>query len=213
MLKDFPFFTTEFGIASIVLKQIPYNRSAYITIQDSKEPEKLLGECCDFCRMAGAEFIYASGHDCLKNYSMHTSIVQMRCLREELDDTDAALFPLQEESLKQFREIYNNAMKSVPNASYMTAADAKKVLEEGSGYFVHRDKEILGIGIAYGERISAIVSSIPGCGRDVLLALNHALSGSCVEVEVATKNTRAVRLYEKLGFLCCKEISCWYKII
>ena len=212
-MRDFPLFTTDSGVASIVLKQVPYDGSAYITIQDSAEPDRLLEECCEFCKAVGAKSVYASGHDCLKVYPLHTAVVLMRCLREQLEETNAALFPVQKETLKQFREIYNAAMKSVPNASYMTDADSKKFLEEGNGYFVHRDKEILGIGIAAGERISAIVSCVPGCGRDVLLALNHALSGTCVEVEVATKNTRAIHLYERLGFVCCREISSWYKII
>ena len=212
-MKDFPVFTTEFGVASIVLKQIPYNRSAYITIQDSLEPEKLLNECCDFCRMAGADFVYASGHDCLKNYSLHTSVVLMRCQRDQLPDTDAALFPVQHETLREFQRIYNDAMKHVPNAACLTDADGKKVLADGKGYFVHRGEQLLGIGIAAGERVDAIVSTVPGCGRDVLLALNHVLSGTCIEVKVATENTRAIRLYERLGFLCCKEISRWYKII
>lgn len=211
-MKDFPIFTTQFGVASLTLKQIPYTGSAYIAIQDSTEPLELLKECCDFCRAAGAVSVFASGHSCLESYPLSTAVVLMRCLREQLADTDAALFPVQQETLKRFRDIYNDAMKHIPNAAYMTAADSEKVLKDGSGYFVHRDQELLGIGIAGGERIDAIVSSVPGCGRDVLLALNHALSGTCAEVEVAAANVRAVRLYEKLGFIRCRELSKWYKI-
>ena len=136
----------------------------------------------------------------------------MRCLREQLADTDAALFPVQQITIERFRSIYNEAMKHVHTAACMSAADADEILSEGNGYFVHRGQELLGIGIASGEQIKAIVSLIPGCGKDVLLALNHALTGTCVEVEVATENIRAVRLYEKLGFVRCCELSKWYKI-
>ncbi len=211
-MKDFPIFHTQFGVASVVLSQIPYTGNGYITIQDSLDPLKLLRECSDFCRAAGAVSIYATGHSCLESYPLHTSIILMRCLREQLADTDAALFPVQKETLEKFRTIYNEAMKTVPNASYMTIASAENLLKAGNGYFVHEDEELLGIGIASGERIEAIVSLRPGCGREVLLALNHALSGACVEVEVATANIPAVSLYEKLGFVRSCELSKWYKI-
>lgn len=212
-MKDFPVFSTQYGVASLTLKQIPYTGRAYITIQDSADPDALLKHCCDFCQAVGAETVFASGHSCLESYPLHTKIVLMRCQRELLEDTDAALFPVQKKTLEQFRGIYNGAMKDIANAAYMTAADSEKVLTEGNGYFIHRDHELLGIGIAGGERINAIVSLVSGCGRDVLLALNRALSGDCAEVEVATANIRAVRFYEKLGFVRCREISRWYKII
>lgn len=211
-MKDFPIFTTQYGVASLVLKQIPYTGKAYITIQDATEPLELLKECCDFCRAAGAESVFASGHDCLGSYPFHTAVILMRCLREQLADTDAALFPVQQKTLERFRDIYNAAMKKVANAAYMTVADSQKLLTDGKGYFIHRNNELLGVGVAGGERMDAIVSLVPGCGKDVLLALNHALSGTSAEVEVATANIRAVRLYENLGFIRCRELSRWYKI-
>ena len=212
-MKDFPMFTTQYGVASLTLKEIPYSGNAYVTIQDSKDPKNLLEECTAFCRAVGAKEVFASGNSCLDVYPMHTSVVLMRCFREQLDDTDAALFPVQRETLEQFKDIYNNAMKEVPNASHMTDSDAQRLLKAGNGYFVHRDGTLLGIGIAGGERIDAIASVIPGCGKDVLLALNHALSGALVEVEVSTANRRAVQFYEKMGFTQCSEVSRWYKII
>ena len=211
-MKDIPFFTTQFGVASLVFKQIPYNGIAYVTIHDCADLQVLLKECTDFCRAVGAAAVIATGNDGLSEYPLYTSVLKMRCSREQLPDTDAKLFPVQAKTLARFRDIYNEAMKHVCNASYMSYEDAEKVLSEGNGYFVHRDQVLLGIGIADGERINAVVSLIQGCGKDVLLALNHALSGMCVEVEVASENTRAVRLYEKLGFVCCCELSKWYKI-
>lgn len=212
-MKDFPIFHTKFGVASVVLSQIPYTGNGYITIQDSLEPLKLIHECSDFCRAAGAISVYATGHSCLEQFPQHTSIILMRCLREQLADTDAALFPVQKETLERFRSIYNEGMRNVPNASYLTLASADKVLKAGNGYFVHKGDRLLGIGIAGGERIDAIVSLIPGCGKEVLLALNHALSGPCAQLEVATENIPAVRLYEKLGFVRNCELSRWFKIL
>ena len=212
-MKDFPFFTTQHGAASLELKQIPYNGKAYITLLNSAEPEKLLKECSDFCIAVGARSVFSTGDRYLEKYPYHTSVILMRCMREQLPDTDVSLFPVQNDTLEHFREIYNCGMKNIDNAAYMSSADANKVISDGNGYFVHCDGKLLGIGIAGGERIDAIVAVEPGCGRDVVLALNHALSGTCVEVEVASTNLRAIRLYERLGFVCCKELSKWYKII
>ena len=33
-MRDFPVFATDFGVSSLVLKEIPYREEAYITIQD-----------------------------------------------------------------------------------------------------------------------------------------------------------------------------------
>ena len=211
-MRDFPFFTTQHGVASVVLKEVPYRGEAYIKIQSALEPAALLDECAGFCRTVGAERVYASGHECLAEYPIHTSVLQMCCSREALGDTDAALFPVQEITLQKWRELYNERMADVDNASYMTEADGKRMLEAGNGYFVHRNGKLLGIGMASGDKIDAVISCIPGCGKDVVLALNHALCGDSVQLEVASTNKRAIRLYEKLGFLTVNEISCWYKI-
>ena len=37
-MRDMPFFETEYGVASLVLKEIPYQEVAYITILDAWEP-------------------------------------------------------------------------------------------------------------------------------------------------------------------------------
>ena len=36
-MKDFPMFTTEFGIASLILREIPYRGEAFILIQDTQK--------------------------------------------------------------------------------------------------------------------------------------------------------------------------------
>ena len=41
-MRDFPMFTTEYGVASLVLREIPYREEAYITILSSEQPEELL---------------------------------------------------------------------------------------------------------------------------------------------------------------------------
>lgn len=212
-MKDFPFFTTEYGVASLTLKEIPYTRTAYIKIQDTMQPEKLLDECMGFCKMAGAEKIYGANHPFLEQYPFHTRILRMSKRRDAFTDTDAALIPVLESTIDYWREIYNNRMSDVANFSYMSISDGKTLLRQGNGYFVHRGDVLLGIGIASGEKIDAVIAVQPGAGEDVVLSLNHALSGDQAVLEVASTNERAIGLYERMGFVKTGEVSRWYRLL
>lgn len=211
-MRDIPVFTTEYGVASLVLREIPYRQEAYIRIQDTAYPEEFLQECVFFCRIAGAEKIFATGHDCLQRYPLYTTVWRMCRPLDGLPETDAMTMPVTEATLERWRGLYNEAMAGVPNAAYMDQADGKAMLDRGDGYFVHRDGELLGIGIAAGDMIRAIAATKRGAGQDVLLALTHALSGEQIYLEVASENMRAVRLYERLGFLKTQELSVWYDV-
>ena len=211
-MRDIPMFTTEYGVASLVLKEIPYQETAYIIIRDSLEPEELLEECRGFCRACGAEKIYATGHTILEKRPFLTAIWEMRRDTAGIPDTDTALWPVQEQTLAQWRDIYNQKVKTIPNGAWMSEVDGKAMLQKGDGYFVHRGGELLGIGRASVEVIDWVASVKPGAGRDVVCALAHALTGDVVTLTVASENQKAVRLYEGLGFLKTKEISRWYEI-
>lgn len=211
-MKDIPVFATEYGIASLVLKEIPYQSAAYVTVRDSLEPERLLEECIGFCRACGADRIYATGHSELESRPLYTAMWQMQCSLEALPDTDAALWPVQENTLKQWQQIYNDKVRNLPNGAWMTDADARKMIERGDGYFIHRGETLLGIGRASGDTIDWVASLQPGAGRDVLLALSHAITEETVLLTVASVNIKAVKLYENLGFLKNKELSRWFHI-
>ena len=79
-MKDFPIFPTEYGVASLFLKEIPYRQEAYTRIRDvqpGKLPE-LLAECAGFCTMAGAGRVYAAGHEDLDRYPLQGSVYTMQ---------------------------------------------------------------------------------------------------------------------------------------
>lgn len=209
-MRDIPVFDTEYGVASLVLKEIPYQGAAYITVLSSAEPEQLLRECVSFCRMCGAERIYATGHEILESKPLYTAMWELRRSMEGMHETDAALWPVQEQALEQWRQIYNQKIKNLPNAAWMTQAEGKKMLSQGDGYFVHRNGQLLGIGRASGDRIDWVASVAPGAGRDVVCALTHALWCDAVTLTVASENKKALALYESLGFVKTKERSKWY---
>ena len=212
-MKDFPMFTTEYGVASLILREIPYQQQAYIHIRDSLEPEKLLEECVSFCRMCGAETVFAKGHDYLERYPLYTALLEMRCDISVLPDTDAALFPVQEKTLDEFLRIYNKKIIRIPCGAWMTRKDGKEMLQKGTGYFVHRNGTLLGIGMVDGQEILWVASVEPGAGQDVVCALAHAATGDTLLLTVASTNEKAVRLYESLGFVKTKEISRVFSIL
>ncbi len=212
-MKDLPFFTTQSGIASLTLNQIPYKGEAYIRIQQAQDFEMLLRECCDFCRAVGAEKIFVAGDTSLERYPFHTDVIQMECSRSSLPDTDAELSQVMPENLSHWLEIYNKRMKGVPNAMLLSQSDARKICEKGNAYYVNRGETLLGIGSVSDNVISSVVSVIPGCGREVVLALNRVFTGESVLVEVASGNDRAVKLYEKLGFIKIAVVSRWYRVL
>ena len=212
-MRDFPVFTTENGVGSLSLKEIPYSGIAYVTIHDSSFPTEFLNECVGFCRAVGAEKVYATGHECLEQYPFFMAVVQMTVSIDMLPETDACLFPVTENTIRRWQEIYNEKMKNVDNAAYMSDKAAGELLKRGGAYFVHRDGKLIGIGIAQDDRIDCVASVEKGCGETVMLALMHALMCDRVVLEVASTNLRAIRLYERMGFLKTAEVSRWYKII
>lgn len=211
-MKNFPFFTTEHGVAALTLREVPYQGKAYIKILGTQEPELLLKECVDFCRAVGAEEIFASGHDMLERYPIHTALWHMRSQKGSLGETDASLWPVQEKTAAQFRSIYNDKAKKLPNSVWMDETEEKAMLKEGDGYFVHRDGMLLGIGRVTGEEIRFVASVQPGAGADVVRALAHAVTGETIMLEVASTNQKALDLYTRLGFIKTVELSRWYKI-
>lgn len=212
-MRDFPVFTTENGVGSITLKEVTYKGIAYIKIQSSLQPEAFLQECVDFCKMTGAEKIYASGHEMLENYPLHTALWQMSVLRESLPETDAALFPVTEKTADKWRSIYNEKMRPIPNSSTMTRTDMESLIIKGGGYFVHRGEDLLGIGIARGDTVESVIAVKPGAGETVMLALCSCLSSERVVLEVASTNQPALKLYERMGFLKTAELSRWYDVM
>lgn len=209
-MKDIPVFTCKSGAASLILREIPYRAEAFIRIQDSLEPESLLKECVSFCRMCGAERIYASGHPWLEALPFHCAVVEMRGQATPDPEKTGFLWPVTRETAPEFRELYNARMAGVDNAGTLEAKD-EDWLSSGPAYFVHDGGKLLGIGILEDNCIRAIASAIPGMGDRTLHTLFTLCPGEMLRLEVASTNTRAIKLYEKAGFLKTGELSRWYR--
>lgn len=214
-MKDFPFFTTEYGVASLVLKEIPYKEEAYITIQDVQpgQEDALLKECTSFCRMCGAEKIYAAGREYLEKYPLHTAVLEMRGTAWVDKEKLRNLFPVTDGTVKQWRDIYNEKMRHVDCAATQTAFDEKRIIESGEAYFVHDEGELLGVGWLEDNKLLAICGAKTGAGEQVMHTLMSLVEEEQMVLEVASTNAKAIRLYEKLGFIKTRELKRWYRVL
>lgn len=211
-MKDFPMFDTEYGIASLVLKEISYKGIAYVILREVWDAENLLKECVSFCRMCGADVICASGHESLEEFPLYTTVLEMRGQAVVDRKSVKNLFPVTQATVKEWRNIYNEKMRSIDNAATMTAFDENKIVNSGGAYFVHEDGELLGIGWMQDTELLAIASVKTGMGAVVLNTLLSLAEGAQIRLEVASSNERAIRLYKKMGFLKTKAISRWYRV-
>lgn len=213
-MRDFPIFTTEYGVSSLTLKEIPYKSEAYIHIRTAQDGcfEEHLKECAAFCRMAGAERIFAAGNAALETYPLYTAVVEMRGKAVVDQEKLRNLFPVTEATVSKWRSIYNERMKAVDNTATLEARDEKKILESGGAYFVHDNGDLLGIGWLEDTKLLAVASVKKGAGELVMHSLMSLVEGAQMVLEVASTNTRAIRLYEKLGFIKTREISRWYDV-
>ncbi|MBR3972425.1 MAG: hypothetical protein IKJ99_00570 [Oscillospiraceae bacterium] len=211
-MKDFPVFTTEYGVASLTLREIPYRGEAFILIQDSLQPEELLKECISFCRVVGAEKIYARGHEHLKQYPLHCIIYEMRADAAVDESKVESLWPVTEETIGPWREFMNEKMRPVDNSGTLEKKGEQEILDSGGAYFVHRKGELLGAGWVVNNEILLVASAKPGMGERVMHTLMSLLPGDEIKLTVVSTNDRAIRLYEKLGFLKTAESRRWYRV-
>ncbi len=210
-MKDIPMFTTDTGVSTLLLKEVPCKAIAYIRVQDI-QPGGLSGhlaECVQFCRMCGAERIFAAGHGDLEGYPLHCGVNIMSMPTDFAPE--GSLFPVTEATVSRWRAIYNEKMKAVDNAATLMAFDEKEILA-GDAYFVHDSGDLLGIGWLRGGELLAVAAAKPGAGEPTLKTLLTAAGTDRVTLEVASTNQRAIRLYERLGGITIGERVRWYRV-
>lgn len=211
-MKDFPVFTTEYGVASLILREIPYRQEAYIIIHSSEMPEELLAECCSFCRMCGAEVIYARGHDCLNPYPIQSSILSMQGELIPEESEIGALWPVTCESIGKWRQMMNERMSGVDHAATLDRLREKEILDSAGAYFIHQDGELLGAGWLMADELMAVAAFRKGMGELVLRTLLSTVPDRTIRLQVASTNIPAIRLYERLGFVRIGAEEMWHRV-
>ena len=68
-MKDIPVFSCPDGIATLILREVPFRGEGYILVRGVFGTlEGLLAECTGFCRAAGAERLFAAGEADFSGY-------------------------------------------------------------------------------------------------------------------------------------------------
>ena len=211
-MKDFPMFTTEYGVASLILKEVPYRQEAYIIIQSTQQPKELLEECISFCRVVGAERIYARGHELVESCPLHCAIYEMRGQVTVDERKTANLWPVTPENIGAWRDFLNSRMKGIDNAGTLEKSGEKEILDLGGAYFVHRGGELLGAGWIVDGELMLIAAAEKGMGEQVLHTLLSAAASEEIRLQVVSTNERAIGFYEKMGLIRTAELRRWYRV-
>lgn len=212
-MKDFPMFTTDFGVASLILKEVPYRGIAYIIIQDTQQPEQLLQECISFCRICGAEKIFARGHEIVENYPWHCAVYEMRGFARVDESKVENLWPVTEETVAQWRQLMNERLRNIDNAATLEKKDEEMIINSGGAYFVHSNGALLGGGWLDDGELKLVAVCVSGAGERVCHTLFSIVPDLQIRLDVASTNERAIHLYQKLGFIRTAELSRWYQVL
>lgn len=212
-MRDFPVFTTEYGVASLILREVPYRQEAYIVLQSSQQPGELLAECVSFCRAVGAEKIYARGHEIAESYPLHCIVYEMRGNIEVDESKVESLWPVTAETIGRWRDFVNEKMRPVDNSGTLTKQGEQEIFDKGGAYFVHRDGDLLGAGWLVDGELFLLASAQRGAGERVLHTLLSTTRPEQIRLDVVSTNDRAIRLYERMGMVRTAELRRWYRVL
>ena len=219
-MNNIPVFTVQGGTATLILREIPVSQKAYIllrTVLPGME-ENLVTECASFCRMCGAEQIFASWEDgdlpfLSPAYEIYLLHVEKSALPE---GKPVQLTPMTPENDAIYQRIYNRCFLSVSHALSYDRGQIARIYREGQRAFLALDENDrpYGIGELHGDELGAVavLPKYRGKGTDLAVSLLKLCPGEDLHVTVASDNEAAMHLYEKLGFHLAGVESRWYKV-
>ena len=200
-MKDIPLFTGSHGMASLILREIPYRGEAYVHLRAAFDSqEALIRECVSFCRMAGAERTYVSGQGDFSGYPVYAKLVWRSILCRNLPKTTAIAVPTDDTAL--WLRLYREKFKSVPAAN--SCPEPKGL------YFIEQDGERIGLGQLEGNCLRSVASLQKGKGAGCVCAMAALCENETLTLLCAEENLPAVRLYDKLGFFRENVQEVWY---
>lgn len=211
-MRDFPMFATEYGVASLIFKEVPYREEAYIIIQSTEQPEELLQECVSFCRAVGAEKTFVRGHEITQRYPLHCAVYEMRGSIPVDEDKVENIWPVTKETIGSWRDFLNRQLRNVDNAGTLEQKDEQEILDAGGAYFVHREGQLLGAGWLVADELKLIASAQKGMGERVLHTLLSTTRPEQLRLDVVSTNAQAIRFYERMGLVKTAEIYRWYRV-
>ena len=219
-MNNIPVFTAQGGTATLILREIPISGKAYIllrTVLPGME-EHLVAECASFCRLCGAEQIFASWADgelpfLPPAYDIYLLHVSKSALPE---GKPVQLIPMTPENDAIYQRIYNRCFSHVSHALSYDRGQIARIYREGQKAFLALDEKDrpYGIGELHGDELAAIavLPKYRGTGMDLAISLLRLCPGEDLKVTVASDNEAAMHLYEKRGFHLFGVESKWFRV-
>ena len=217
-MKNIPLFTSSYGLATLILKEISWNGRAYVLIRSvwNDQTAALLDECRSFCRAVGAEEIYASWEQEALPADHAWDMIDMVCQKSALPAPrqTVELEQATPETAEDYLRIYNQCFRDVPAA----ASYDRKSLEPLYGEDLIWLAKVRGKYAAVAEISKdglegiAVLPEFRGLGFDLAATVLRMVPSTEVRLKVASTNVRAGRLYDRLGFTAAGISRRWYRL-
>lgn len=217
-MQNIPVFTARNGMASLVLREIPHNRAAYILVRAvwNGQTEGLLQECAAFCRGAGAETVYASDGLAPLPAEHAYDVLRLSCLKKQLPVPESAveLEPVSLQNGDAYLEIYNTCFRDMPGAAYYDSRDLKRLLQQKNGFLARKGGQYAGVAELDPDGLAgiAVLPEFRGLGYDLALTALMRVDSEVLSLKVASTNLRALALYRKIGFENDTRVSSWWRL-
>lgn len=202
-MKDIPIFTSTEGIASLILREIPASREAYVLIRGVfTESERLMSECEQFCRLAGAEQVYFSGEADFAGCRVYARLLERSVDCAVLPPTRACAVPVTADTAAEWSAAYRARFAGVPAA--------RRCVQPQDACLICAAERRIGIGQLSGDLLLTLASLERGCGADCVAAMAALCSAPRLRLLCAMENAPAMALYDRLGFDCGNVKEIWY---
>ena len=122
------------------------------------------------------------------------------------------IFPVTEETAADWAREYNARFRAVPAAESCSPAEERALAAGGEALWIWDGAERIGLGRVRGGELLAVAALLPGAGERCVRALAARCAGPEVHLTCAEENTRAMRLYDRLGFSRGAEERVWFSI-
>lgn len=217
-MKDMPIFMGQWGVGSLVLREIPTKRCAYVMVRSALPGglRAFLEECRQFCVDAGAEWVLATADEPIDFLPHVHDMLEMTCRRELLPPPwrPIELEPVTAANGDDFLRLYNRLFRAIPNAQTYTQEDLRRILDREQAYFALVGGQRAGFGELCGDELLSIgvLPEHRGLGHPLALTLLSKMDAPVVRLRVSSVNQPALRLYRKLGFDRSRVLSRWYAL-
>ena len=166
--------------------------------------------------MAGAEQIFASwGTEDLPGTHSY-DLIAMTCEKAALPvpRRPVTLEPLTPENGGDYLAVYNRCFREVPGAATYGQRDLKRLYDTDCAFLVRQDGSAAAVAEICEEGLEgiAVLPQFRGLGFDLAATVLQMVPSVTVRLKVASTNSRAIALYERLGFVRETIVSRWWKI-